>query len=129
MLATEIDNAVELLIKETRENGGSTVSLIGTPVPETGYMVGGYTDSLIFDSGLLGHGNAAWQAITKWIDSQFAFATKFSVFLGGWIDTDTDLVYIDLSQHFTDLSDAKAIAHFNNEIAIWDLGEAKEIRI
>jgi hypothetical protein len=92
-------------------------------------MVGGYVDSLIFDVDVLTHGNLAYQMILRWLTGHLALATKFSVFLGGWIDSDTDLVYVDLAQHFTEKSDALAVAAFQDEIAIWDLKEAKEIRV
>jgi len=123
------NDSIRTLIQETQETGGSSVSLIGEPLPESGYMVGGYVDSLIFDSGLLGHGTVAYDMILRWVSSHAALATKFSVFVGGWIDTDTDLVYIDLSQHFIDKSDALAVARFHDEIAIWDLSSKREIRV
>lgn len=136
MFAQEIDTAIEMLLFSMRsqiatkeQSVGGTVSLIGKETPETGYMVGGYVDSLIFDVDLLSHGNVAWQMITRWLGGHFAFATKFDVFLGGWLDTDTNLVYIDLSQHFEDERDALAVAAFQDEIAIWDLGAKKEIQV
>jgi hypothetical protein len=127
MHAVAIDNAIETLIRETLATGGSTVSLTGLPVPDSGFMVGGYVDSLIFDRELLAHGNVAWQMIERFVNQQFAFATRFDIFLGGWIDTQTDLVYIDLSKHWDDEIPAMSEAAENEEIAIWNLEKAEEV--
>ena len=134
ILVSDVNNGIELLIKELQipdvnGNFGSTVSLIAAEIPESGYMVGGYVDSLIFDVDVLTHGDLAYRMILRWLTGHLALATKFSVFLGGWVDSDTDLVYVDLAQHFIEKSDALAVAAFQDEIAIWDLKEAKEIRV
>jgi hypothetical protein len=126
-LMTLIDIAISELIQGIKESGGSTVSLIGLPVPDSGFMVGGYTDSLIFDKDLLSHGTVANLMVTQFVSGQSAFATRFDIFLGGWIDTQTDLVYIDLSKHFDSLGDALIVAALNEEIAIWNLGKAEEV--
>jgi hypothetical protein len=134
MHALTIDTAITEIIKGTRENGGHTASVLGIDVPKTGYMVGGYVDSLIFDASLIldgEHDEVVWRMIIKWVSENFTLATKFSMFLGGWIDTETGEAYIDLSQHFAyeDSLNAMMTANFHDEIAIWDLGKGEEIRV
>lgn len=131
MYAETIDKGIDELIEQTRKNGGFSVSMTGHPVPATGYMVGGYEASLIFGRDVLeaGHSVTAYQMILQYVGKHFTMLTRFDVFLGGWIDTDTDLVYVDISQHFEDKSEAMAAARFHDEIAIWDLENESEIRV
>ena len=42
-------------------------------------------------------------------------------FLGFWRDMSTGTWYIDISEHFTDLDAAKAVAAENGELAVWDI--------
>lgn len=132
MFAAQIDNAIETLIFETRDQGGSTRSARGDMIPTTGYMVGGVVESLYFDAMLIrdpGHWRTAYQMIMRWVNENFARATQVNTFLGGWIDTEENIAYVDLSQHFTDLRAALSMARLNDEIAIWDLKNGKEIRV
>jgi hypothetical protein len=135
MFAAQIDNAIENLLWNTRETGGDTQSARGDKVPDTGYMVGGMTDSLIFDAMLIrdpGHFHQAYNMIMRWMVAEnFAMATRANVFLGGWIDQETGIAFIDLSEHFPSDMRANAIhqAISRDEIAIWDLEKGEEIRI
>jgi hypothetical protein len=134
MFAMQIDNAVDNLIFETRDKGGSTQSARGDKVPDSGYMVGGVVDSLMFDAMLIrdpGHFATAYQMITRWIGQHFDMATRANIFLGGWIDYEEGIAYIDLSEHFPEDMRVPAIhmAIERDEIAIWDLGKGEEIRV
>ena len=40
--------------------------------------------------------------------------------IGGWMDKNTDLYYLDCNKHFFYLSDALNFARLNNQIAIFD---------
>ncbi len=134
MFAAQIDNAIDTLIFETRDKGGSTVSARGDKVPDTGYMVGGIVDSLIFDAMLIrdaSHFRTAYNMIMKWVNANFKEATRMNIFLGGWIDYETGKAYIDLSEHFPEDMRENAISTAKklDEIAIWDLGKSEEIRV
>jgi len=123
---------IATLMLETLQSGGSTVSLKGFQVPDSGYMVGGMVDSLIFDSKLItepGHFRMVLEQITKWLDQNSTVAFKDSIYLGMWIDKETGQAYVDLSQRFFYVSDAMESAKFFGELAIWDLSEGKEIRV
>lgn len=128
-----VDAAITALIKGARDSGGATASALGIETPTTGYMVGGYVDSLIFDAKLItegDHDGFVWAKINEWVNANLTLATKFSMFLGSWIDTETGEAYIDLSQHFDhdNLSEAFQTAAFHDELAIWDLGKNRELR-
>jgi len=132
MYAETIDKGIDDLIEQTRKNGGFTVSMTGRPVPETGYMVGGYVDSLIFGKDVLkpDHNSTAYRIISQYVGRNFRLLTSDGItFLGGWIDPETDLVYIDVSQHFKEKGMALAAARFHGEISIWDLEKGEEIRV
>jgi hypothetical protein len=132
MFAAQIDNAIENLLWNTRETGGDTQSARGDKVPDSGYMVGGLTDSLMFDAMLVrdpGHFREAYSMITKWLGDNFKRATMPDHFIGGWIDKETNIAYIDISLWYSDREQALIHAEMLNEIAIWDLGKGEEIRV
>jgi hypothetical protein len=134
MFAMQIDNAVDNLIFETRDKGGSTQSARGDKVPDSGYMVGGVIDSLMFDAMLIrdpGHFPVAYNMIMRWVNENFDTATRLNMFLGGWIDTEENIAYVDLSEHYPNDMRANAIhtAIDRDELAIWDLEKGEEIRV
>ena len=49
--------------------------------------------------------------------------------LGTWLNTDNDMVYLDIVRTVSDKDEALTIAKDNNEIAIFDLLNMKEIRL
>ena len=56
-------------------------------------------------------------------------ARKENLFIGGWLDTEEDIIYYDYSKGFDSLEEALELARSRNEIAIWDTEENKEIRL
>lgn len=128
-----IRETVETLILETKETGGSTVSFTGQKVPDTGYMVGGIVNSLYFDAHLiidLNHMATVTARIIEWLGSHGEnIVAVDDVFVGGWIDTEENIAYIDVSIWWDDMEQALLAAKINNEIAIWDLGKSAEIRV
>lgn len=129
MFLQETDTAIDTLVAQTLVSGGSTVSVTGQTVPTDGFMVGGYADSLIFDSGVLNHGNVAYKMVMRYVNQHFKMLVQKDMFLGGWIDTDENLVYIDIAQRFDSRRIAIHTAIEHDEIAIWDLEKAEEIRV
>jgi hypothetical protein len=127
-----IATAIAELIVETADNGGSTVSPTGQPLPTTGYMVGGATDSLIMHAHMLtnpNHHAGAAGMIGKWAASNIESVLDTEVFLGGWIDTETDMAYVDLTIWYSDREQAIRDAKLFDEIAIWDVANKEEIRV
>lgn len=125
-------NGIDVLMDRTYEFSGTTVSFNSVPVPDSGYMVGGFVDSLIFGPADLltgDHRAMTWEMISRWLDKHEELTRDLNVFVGGWIDSDSGLVYIDISRHYSDRAVAIHVAIDNNEIAIWDLGKGQEIRV
>lgn len=124
-------NGIDLLIDETYRDGGTSVSFNSVAVPASGYMVGGFVDSLIFGSDMLigDHRAFTWEMISAWLDKHEDLIRELDVFVGGWVDQESGMVYIDISRHFTDRAVAIHTAIDNDEIAIWDLEKGKEIRV
>ena len=128
----EIEKAIRDLIVGTALNGGSTQSLRGESVPDSGFMVGGFTDSLIFDSLLVtdaNHWAVSFNGIANWVNNNLTLATDPGMYVGGWIDKETNSMYVDLSKLFVDQEAAILMAKELGEIAIWDLENSKEIRV
>ena len=51
--------------------------------------------------------------------------------LGYWVNEEqgSHYIYVDLGFRFSDLNDALKFASFNNELAIWDNKQNKEIKV
>jgi hypothetical protein len=125
-------NSIDILMSETRDNGGTTVSLTGEQIPTTGYMVGGFVDSLIFDAKLLSefeHYEMVWEQISQWTLKNAAAVMRTGSFVGGWIDKETGQAYVDLSVHMDSKRNALLAASIMKETAIWDLANNEEIRV
>jgi len=57
------------------------------------------------------------------------YKTINNINVGWWVDSETNKKYIDVSTSSDDLSFAKRLAKFYNQIAIYDLISGCEIRI
>lgn len=131
MFAAEIDKAIETLIAETRDSGGSTVSVTGANLPDSGYMVGGMVDGVMTAAEMLSpeHHDDLVYAITNYISKHFDLLTQRNIFLGGWVDAQEDTLWIDISERFNVKEYALLTAEDRGEIAIWDVAESEEIRV
>lgn len=111
----------------TERNGGLTMELTtGKLDPHaTGYYVGGLVPSVTIHR----NSNAAGYSLTAYGMRNTAPLNIGRAYLGTWIDTDTDTVYFDLSEHFTDRTEAMRVARIRGEIAIWDIANGAEIRL
>lgn len=108
------------LFSNTAHFGGCSINK-DFEAPKTGYLVS-VKDGLVFDS---------ISAINEHELSIFVKdnLTADNCFFGGWIDQQTRKVYFDLSANFQSIEKAIDLAKQNNQIAIWDLNENKEIRV
>jgi hypothetical protein len=111
--------------------GGFTMSLAGT-TPDDGIMVSfdkGEGHSHILEPGASPEATRA--AVRDWVQQQRPFIKEGggSRYAGGWLDTSTGKVYLDVSQRFGpgERSAAIAAGKERNQIAIFDLGTFEEI--
>jgi hypothetical protein len=127
----QIANAIETLITETRETGGSTVSITGAPLPDSGYMVGGLVDGLMSNMDVLApeHDHGLREKLALYVSEHYSLLSRDDVFLGGWIDQKEGTVWFDISERFNVREYAEMIGSDRGELAIWDVDKAEEIRV
>ncbi len=67
--------------------------------------------------------------VKQWLRENRDVLSQPGSHIGGWIDTDTQLVYFDVSEVLSDRSAAIQAGCDRGEIAIYDLSSADEIRL
>lgn len=114
MIKTNRAIAAEL-IASLLDGEGTTVDRYNESAPTTGYVVGvtGIKDPEGYD------------AVERWVAS----FDHTQYYYGSWRDSETGSVFYDVVEIFDDLQEALLTAHGRNEIAIWDLANAREIRV
>lgn len=123
------DRAVTALVRDTLASGGATVPLNGGTVPADGYMVGGVAPPLLLDSRTVTGGRLR-AAVDERLTDQWSVASDIpSMYLGSWTDADTGRLYVEISEHIATLADAEEIGRQRGELAVWDLGGSREIRL
>ncbi len=100
-----------------------TIDVTGNPLPTTGYYVGGAAEALVFDSVTDANHSTALRDIALFVDG------SESRYIGWWKDTETGRVYVDATDRVSTLRDALALGQIRGEIAVWDIANAKEIRV
>lgn len=98
---------------------GGTVRLSDEPLPSSGYWVGGGGQELIYDSLVTLRGSEVRAFVA-------ACPTDY---VGWWVDSETGRIHLD----WVDWTGSRTGAHWlgrqRGEIAIWDIANAKEIRL
>ena len=120
-MKAQINTLANLIISETIENGGITISPQAEK-PTTGYMVS-IKDCFVFDS----IDSIDQQIIIDWIIEHLEI--KYPIFFGGWLDKETGKSYFDISICLKSLEQAENEAIKNNQLAIWHIDTKEEIRI
>lgn len=113
----------ELLLAGTAANGGTTVSLEDATVAihVRGYYVGGAVPSEVFpNTGDMSDYANAVTNITRQVQGLG--------YIGSWLDTETNTVYVDAVDWIEDRTIAIAVARDRGELAIWDIANGEEIR-
>ena len=100
---------------------GFTVSLNGEKTPTVGYVCGGF-------------GTDFMKPLDEFTELDLLVYVKDNAnefvkgaFLGGWVSD--GIVYLDVSQVFTDLEFAKLIGRKNKQKALWDLANSQDINL
>jgi hypothetical protein len=68
-------------------------------------------------------------SIEKLEEQVYSNESLDNINLGGWVDSEDNTPYVDISTSTDDLSFAETLGKFYNQIAIWDNVELKEIRL
>lgn len=125
--SSEISKKIaEIALDSIAKTGGFSIHPVTTSSPTTGYMVSVVPES---ETILNSKADITGDLIGKFLDENEAkFESRPSLHVGGWIDSETGKVYLDLSERFDDIDDAIDAAEKTDQLAIWDLNEKSEIR-
>lgn len=112
------------LLSLARNGSGGTVSLNGLPLPITGYFVGGRIPSLIMDvAEVESHG----QHVATLQDLITFIARAGTPYIGAWRHGDE--IHFDAVNWYAELSMACTVGRIRGELAIWEIHNAREIRL
>lgn len=100
---------------------GGTFSTQGHEVPESGYWVGGKIDSIVFQ---VGHPSGHLAYVT-----QRLITDTNADWVGHWVDTESNLIYVDAVDWIPERGRAEALGRSRGEIAIWDIRHGQELRL
>lgn len=127
-MTTNIEGLTKFIIQSLNETGGATVNLFGFS-PADGYMVGGMVEEATFFGGTT---PAKWshRDVGDFItEHEDMLRSNPELFVGAWLNTETGMVHLDISERCETIGVALLLAGERDEIAIWDLKNSKEIRL
>lgn len=123
-MSTNINGLARYIIFGLVADNGATVNLYGYS-PSEGYMVGGVVEEEVFTHT----SNTAHVRAVAFIKDHEDILSDPELFIGAWLNEETNMVHLDISQRFSTMEEAAEVASFRDELAIWDLGTSKEIRV
>jgi hypothetical protein len=100
---------------DTINNGGSSTNMSGNH-PTTGYMVALEGSELMVKPDWF---NIV--TLNKFIEDQYNLLYYSNYYLGTWLDTNDNLVYLDVSVNVDNYDDAIKLAEYNFQLAIYDV--------
>lgn len=116
-------NTIPLAVFNSIVDGDDgTLDVMGYELPAHGYFVGGNGSPLVFESREAANTPGALRSMVEFVKNTPAR------FVGWWADSGTGKVYIDGSDWFASLDEARRIALERGEIAFWDMAGNREIR-
>ncbi len=101
--------------------GGATIG-IDREVPTTGYMVGTGEHGITIPANIINSVN-----VDAFVQANSELLASPGYYLGGWCKN--GIVYLDISSHNSDLWQALRESAYNNQIAIYDLGNKCDITL
>lgn len=102
---------------------GGTARLNGTtPLPTTGYYVGGKVSALVEDDPRDVDPGSVW-IFLAYLESQ-----QIAPFVGWWTDAETGKLWIDATTWHANYNDAEAQCRDRHEIAFYDVKRGRSIR-
>jgi hypothetical protein len=114
----------EFIYHATIINGGYTYRP-DVSTPRTGYMVGGIVQEVIVPLEQFSSKDVHDFAMANQDDLKLHTAS----FIGTWVDRSTGMVHLDLSEHFSGLDAAMAIAQSAGEKAIYGIEHGEDIPV
>ena len=111
------------LYTHLQNNSGFTVSKELKHFNGLGFAVSLKSNTVIIDSELLN------ESLFNAIVQNLQITIKENEFIGAWLDSQTFKIHFDINTIHTDLDSAIKTAKENEQIAIYNLGTQREIRL
>ena len=116
-------NAIDEIIEHTAINGGASINMATGQVPDAGYMVSRAGSEIITELPLMReHLEQFTQAYQEELDNP-------DTYLGTWLDPDTGLVYLDISDNLDNLDTAVTLGVERAQLAIYAVEQGETIRV
>lgn len=115
------------MYRAVRERGGITIGRVSHEVPSHGYVVSVHPEhSLVVGLHELENDRGS---VDKWLAEKSHILDQPGNFVGAWHDTASDKVYLDVVEVYPadQRKEAVQAGRDANQIAIWDIGNSKEI--
>lgn len=118
------DKISDEVVEDLMRKGGFSVTTHGS-VPRSGWMV-----SIPGHEKVLGSmSQVTPTAIEKYMDANRSALDPEERYLGGWVDTTDDKVYLDVSEHFASRAQAVAEGKRNKQLAVFNVESGNELRL
>ena len=116
-------STIEEIIEHTANNGGASINMATGNVPATGYMVSRAGSEIITELPMMrDHLERFVQAYHEELDNT-------DTYLGTWLDPETGLVYLDISDNLDNLDTAVALGAERAQLAIYAVEQEETIRL
>ena len=116
-------STIDEIIEHTANNGGASINMATGNVPDSGYMVSRAGSEIITELPMMReHLEQFVQAYQDELDSS-------DTYLGTWIDPDTGLVYLDISDNLDSLDTARDMGIAREQLAIYAVEQGETIRL
>ena len=115
---------MKTILETLTETGGFTYNLSGS-----GYVTSGYAVSADPDRSRTFAYPVDEIELSRYVYDNQVILSRGDKVLGGWLDTETGITYLDVVTITHDRQEAFNIAKEHGEIAIFDLDTHEEIRV
>ncbi len=108
----------------TKANGGATWDIRGNKPVKEGFAVGAHPDRTEIISGR----EVTQDDVRRYIERNYDLLTKQNKYVSTWVDPQSGATYLDVAT-VLDRKGAVELARRNGELAIFDIGAGREIRL
>jgi hypothetical protein len=122
-LRATVDRAVDAILT----TNGATVSLTGTPTPDSGYAVSLSGHERIHDAAPRASELVLYSWLYRFGADHLPTLLQPSHYLGAWLDK--GLLYLDVTVVVPELAAAIELGKANRQLAIYDLTNDRELRL
>ncbi len=113
------------LISLMVESGGFSYQPFDDYSPSDGYMVSPYPER----SETMKQAEVSEKRFGRYVNRNNDALVEDNHFFGGWLDTETDTVWLDVSIRAKTPEEAQRLACEHDQIAYWDIKNMQEVRV